>query len=196
MDLPSGEWFFSLADSLILKREKLDFHKNLRHFLPYQKFYFLEESWIEDTQSTVIAVYSEFFDSILDRLSNFKNATTYIVHNSDAIYNEEKVCKWLDENSKVTLYAQNLTFDHPRAFVLPIGQANSMWNHGNKEVWKHVITCPENKNIEVLLTHCSGTNSDRFNLSKLNHSKITKAGQLEYTSFVNIASKIIHTHFV
>jgi hypothetical protein len=189
MDIPSGEWYFSLADALVLKREKLDFHKNLRHFMSYQKFYFLEEKWAQDIKSKVISVYSEYFDSILDRLNNFKNATTYIVHNSDATYSKEKVCKWLDENPQVTLYAQNLTFNHDRAFVLPIGQANSMWNHGNKEVWKHTLISPENKNVEVLLTHCSVTNSGRFNLSNLNHSKITKVGQLEYTSFVNVLSK-------
>ncbi len=189
MDIPSGEWYFSLSDALVLKREKLDFHKNLHQFMSYQKFYFLEESWIEDNQSEVIAIYSEFFDSIFDRLSNFKNATTYIVHNSDAIYNQEKVCKWLDENPKITLYAQNLTFEHERAFILPIGQANSMWNHGNKEVWKNANLSNTIKDIQILSTHCSGTNSDRFNLSKLNHPKITKVNRLEYGSFVNILGR-------
>jgi hypothetical protein len=191
MDIPSGEWYFSLADTLILNKDKEDFHKNLRNFLPYQKFYYLENKWESDHKPLVIAIYSEFFDSILERLNNFPNATTYIVHNSDAVYNKEKVCKWLDETPNVTLYVQNLTFEHPRAFILPIGQANSMWNHGNKEVWKNFNEkdISKLKNIEVLITHYSSTNSDRFNLSKVNHPKLTKVNKLQYKDFVNILCK-------
>jgi hypothetical protein len=62
----------------------------------------------------------------------FKNPFVLLSHNSDtnihenedslAILNCHKLEKW---------YTQNLCFYHPKIFMLPIGFANSMWDHGN-----------------------------------------------------------------
>jgi hypothetical protein len=104
---------------------------------------------------------------------------------------EIRTIKWLNETPNVKLYAVNLTFEHPRAFILPISQANSMWPHGNKKVWKEIQSI--DKNIEVLKTYYLNTHKSRRNLNMLNHPKIETIGQLNYKDFVN---KLLISKFV
>jgi hypothetical protein len=190
MELPSGEWFFTLADLVILDREKEKFHYNLHDVMKNQKFIYIEDEWKDDNENEIIAIYSQFFDSLVDRIKIFKKAKTFIVHNSDATYDKNKVCKWLDENKDVILYAQNLTFEHNRAFVLPIGQANSMWIHGDKTPWLNPI---KYKNIDVLVTHCANTNPIRDQLHNLKSSKITR---VSYCNYIDYISYIQRSKFV
>ena len=62
----------------------------------------------------------------------FQNEFILVTHNSDheiretsevySILNCEKVLKW---------FGQNICFDHPKLHFLPIGIANSQWEHGD-----------------------------------------------------------------
>jgi hypothetical protein len=183
VDLPTGEWFFSLADVIILDNTHLkNYHSRLRDTLQVNTL-ILENEWNIDNESKIVAVYSHLFQQNIHRYNIFKVATTFLVHNSDATYDEKIICEWLDENPQITLYAQNLTFEHARAFVLPIGHANSIWIHGSKQPWKNAnIT---NKNIDILKTFCSGTHSSRNQLNNLHHDKIYNLNNTNYENYVN-----------
>lgn len=71
-------------------------------------------------------------DIFKEKLCYFKNPFILITHNSDynvidnelhnIIANNDKIIKW---------YSQNLMFNHPKVHMIPIGIANSQWEHGN-----------------------------------------------------------------
>jgi hypothetical protein len=186
MDIPSGEWFLSLCDVVITSRCKENAHINSRELYKNKKVLYVENNWIDDYESKVIGVYTDFFDSNIHRFDVFKNAKIFLVHNSDYVINKDLTERWLNQHPDITLYAQNLTFEHSRAFVLPIGQANSMWPHGDKTPWLNPI--PE-KDIKVLLTYCESTNPLRVSLNNLNDEHITKASKCNYTNYVCIIQR-------
>jgi len=62
----------------------------------------------------------------------FRNPFVLVTHNSDQnIDNTPAVNRILNDANVVRWYAQNVNYDHPKLCVLPIGIANSMWDHGN-----------------------------------------------------------------
>jgi hypothetical protein len=191
MDIPSGEWFFSLADTVITSSHKINTRDNCREVLYNHRFLTVEENWPIDTESKIVAVYIDFLNIFIDRFSLFKNVKIVLSHNGDFIPDEKIIVKWLNENPDITFYAQNLTFEHPRAFILPIGQANSMWPHGNKKIWEQIDFA--NKRIDILKTYIRNTHNSRSNLNILSHSKIETIGQLNYKDFVN---KLLLSKFV
>lgn len=182
MDIPSGEWFFSLCDVIITSYSKEQAHINSKNLYKDKKILYIENEWQIDSKSKIIGVYTDFFNSNNHRFSNFKNAKLFLVHNSDCVINKDLTNMWLNSNPNITLYSQNLTFEHPRAFVLPIGQANSMWPHGVKTPWLNPI--PE-KNINILLTYCENTSPLRIQLNNLNNKNITKAPKCNYINYVS-----------
>lgn len=79
-----------------------------------------------------IFCYSHRIIDLSHRISLFQNKFILVTHNSDGeirpieevfnILNCEKLLRWV---------GQNICFEHPKLHFLPIGLANSMWDHGN-----------------------------------------------------------------
>lgn len=79
-----------------------------------------------------IFCYSHNINLLSSKIHLFKNPFILVTHNSDgeiretnetnAILNCEKLIKW---------YGQNICYEHPKLYFLPIGLANSQWSHGN-----------------------------------------------------------------
>jgi hypothetical protein len=58
------------------------------------------------------------------------NPIVLVAHNSDENFTGS-YADLCDHPRIVAIYSQNVLYDHPRLFCLPIGIANSMWGHGN-----------------------------------------------------------------
>lgn len=72
-------------------------------------------------------------------LSNITTKFNIIFHNSDGSFNKEHKILLSIPNLK-TIYTQNLSINpEERIIPLPIGIANSMWPHGNLDIWKHIL---------------------------------------------------------
>jgi hypothetical protein len=79
-----------------------------------------------------IFCYSHRINELSRKICLFQNNFILVTHNSDRdirpieevfdILNCEKLLKW---------YGQNICFDHIKLQFLPIGLANSIWEHGN-----------------------------------------------------------------
>ena len=79
-----------------------------------------------------IFCYGHLINELSFKIKYFKNNFVLITHNSDKnIELTEEVKNILQCNNLVKWYAQNLTFQHDKMNLLPIGLANSMWPHGN-----------------------------------------------------------------
>lgn len=76
--------------------------------------------------------YGDCIATLSTKIHLFQNNFILVTHNSDQeirqtnevyiILNNEKMIKW---------YGQNICFQHPKLLFLPIGIANSQWEHGN-----------------------------------------------------------------
>ena len=76
--------------------------------------------------------YGHCISILSTKIHLFQNNFILVTHNSDheirqtnevySILNNEKMIKW---------YGQNICFEHPKLLFLPIGIANSQWEHGN-----------------------------------------------------------------
>jgi hypothetical protein len=159
-DIVTGDHIIQLCDVIITDAKKTTFHKNILNFgieiLFYENFdikYLLGKKF-----PIKIFVYSDqldrFIKDILPLIENKIQCVLYI-HNSDASF-EMKHLKICDSNSIISVYSQNIDCDfHKKLNILPIGIANSMWNHGDLEILsktmnKNVI---KNKSIYINLNY-------------------------------------------
>jgi hypothetical protein len=72
------------------------------------------------------------------KLKYFINPFVLISHNSDENI-DSKFESILNSNLLIKWFAQNILIFHPKLFLLPIGIANSMWKHGNLQLFKKKV---------------------------------------------------------
>jgi hypothetical protein len=84
------------------------------------------------------------FQNLIVILSNISTPYNIFFHNSDGCFkNEHK--KLLELPNIKKIYSQNLLIEPEERIVpLPIAIANSMWPHGNLNIWKYIL---ENNNL-------------------------------------------------
>ena len=81
---------------------------------------------------TKIFCYSHNINLLSEKIHFFLNDFVLVTHNSDGeIKNNIEVNKILNCNKLLKWYGQNICFEHPKLLFLPIGIANSQWEHGN-----------------------------------------------------------------
>ena len=124
---------------------------------------------ISDISSTydnprIIFFYTHAVKKIAAIIHHFKNPFILLSHNSDwnvvettdsmIILNCQNLQKW---------YTQNLCFCHPKISMLPIGFANSMWEHGNLSLFDNAvfINSLSNKSKSVYFNFKISTNSNK-----------------------------------
>ena len=77
----------------------------------------------------------------------FKNHFALITHNSDGeIRNEPEILNILNCPNLDKWYSQNICFDNPKLYFLPIGIANSQWPHGNINFFNNELTINNSSN--------------------------------------------------
>lgn len=154
-DIITGDRIITLCDFVITTNDIYNYHKNIEqfikpdHIIKVQNFknvninalngIFEEEisSRTENKQHVKLFIYthilSDFVENILFKLSTKLSYTIYL-HNSDhGLENDINFQKLLDCKHIEKVYAQNINcnFDSEKFSLLPIGLANSMFNHGD-----------------------------------------------------------------
>ena len=77
-------------------------------------------------------------DNIFEKLSQFENSFTLVVHNNDANFSDREL-KYFEIFNCKKIYSQNvITYDN-RVIPLPIGLSNSCWEWGNLDIWDKVL---------------------------------------------------------
>ena len=83
-----------------------------------------------------IFCYTHRIGDLSKKIDLFNNNFVLITHNSDGeIRNTHNVNLILNSSKLQRWYCQNLCFEHEKLFFLPIGLANSMWPHGNTNIF-------------------------------------------------------------
>ena len=87
----------------------------------------------------LIFCHSHHVSILSEKILFFENPFVLVTHNSDGCISESKEVFTILKYEKLEKwYAQNLCFEDPKLFFLPIGLANSMWTHGNVSIFDNV----------------------------------------------------------
>lgn len=136
----NGERFQQLADMYLGTAD--DFLYNPLIFEQMEKHQILEDIDGPFDNPPILFLYAHLLKSFEQKIKFFANPFTLITHNSD--YNltnsDPTVKKILESLNLVCWWGQNLCFIHPKMRFLPIGLANTMWDHGKIENFMGVST--------------------------------------------------------
>lgn len=90
----------------------------------------------------IVFLYTHRLPVFMEKLQYFRNPFTLITHNSDynLIETDNHVQQILTCPLLKLWWGQNLCFIHPKMRPLPIGLANSMWEHGDLDYYSSTST--------------------------------------------------------
>jgi hypothetical protein len=146
-DIISGDRILSLCDFVLCTVEICNFHRNIEKFIDINRIIIvdnfhtfdlikLNQIFNELNQNTIkLFIYTHIFDSfvkfILPHLDIRLNFVLYL-HNSDHMLDKLHIDPLLNAKHIEKVYSQNISIYSPNKIkLLPIGIANSMWNHGD-----------------------------------------------------------------
>ena len=132
------------------------------------------------------------FKNIYIILSNISTKFNIIFHNSDGSFKKEH--KSILQISNVDkIFTQNLSIKaEERIIPLPIGIANSMWRHGNLNIWEKILetNCLVNKSNHIYFNFNINTNKEKrrkcYNI--INSKKIPNLPNTDYLNYLTILS--------
>lgn len=155
LDIITGDRIISLCDFVITTDQIYSYHKNIEHFIKLDhiikvrnfktvdintlNMIFSEEVKIIGKKHIKLFIYThilpDFVENILFKLSSKISYTIYL-HNSDhGLENDINFQKLLDCKHIQKVYSQNINCNFnsnsEKFSLLPIGLANSMFEHGN-----------------------------------------------------------------
>jgi len=180
-DFISGELFQNIAD--IYLGLTLDFEYN--PFISTQYSKLVDISTINSSYNNpyIIFCYSHRTHILQSIIQHFMNPFVLITHNSDEIINE-KYESLLNSDKIIRWHAQNINIKHHKLHLLPIGIANSMWNHGNLSILKSVISY-KNNNFYFFFNINTNYNERILCKTEIEKKGLVFGSNRDYNSYLN-----------
>jgi hypothetical protein len=130
MTLIQGELIQDICQKYLGFQEDFDYNPFIK--IQSQKFLYFSDLQQEYDNPTIIFCYTHRLINLMNCIHNFKNKFVLVLHNSD--FNlDEKYISLINHEKIIKIFSQNLLIDNDKCIPLPIGCANSMWNHGKTE---------------------------------------------------------------
>jgi len=111
-----------------------------------------------------IFCYPTRLEKFLEKIYYFKNEFILLTHNSDfEIKNIPLVLNILNCDKLMQWYAQNLCFEHDKLKIIPIGFANSQWEHGKLSLFndENFLNSLNDKSKNVYFNFSINTNINK-----------------------------------
>lgn len=87
----------------------------------------------------IIFCYTHRIDIFESKLHLFNNKFVLLTHNSDGEIKQNQITQnILDSEKIIAWFGQNICIIHSKLNLLPIGFANSMWEHGNLSLFHNI----------------------------------------------------------
>ena len=153
--LMSGEAFQQLCD--VYCGSHYDLHRNPVIATQTAKHLDIDGLVCEWDNPRLLFCYSCALKKLLSKLSLLRNQFVLVSHNEDDNVTAEYLVL-ADSPLVIRWYAQNLMFDHPKARLIPIGIANSMWPHGSVAMLTRAMDHPSTKEDRVHFNFSTWTN--------------------------------------
>jgi hypothetical protein len=127
----NGERIQNAADLYL--GEPQDFLSNPKIFEQIEKHQVLSDICGKFDNPPILFLYTHRLQQFADKLHYFQNPFTLITHNSDVnlVDTNPLVIQILASPLLLRWWGQNLCFVHPKMHFLPIGLANTQWEHGD-----------------------------------------------------------------
>jgi len=130
MNVITGEKIQQLCDIYLGSKEDFDYNPIISQ--QKSKHFYLNEINEDYNNPYIIFCYGHNINLLSNKIHFFTNNFILFTHNSDGIiYPESNVYTILNYEKVLKWYGQNICFEHPKLNLLPIGLANSQWQHGN-----------------------------------------------------------------
>jgi hypothetical protein len=109
-----------------------------------------------------IFCYTHRVKDLSKKIHLFNNNFVLITHNSDGeIRDEPEILNILNCQKLDKWYSQNICFENPKLYFLPIGIANSQWDHGNINLFSEIIKNNCNKTMNIYFNFNINTNRNK-----------------------------------
>ena len=188
----SGELLQSLAE-ISLYDEMTDLIRNQNISLRQNLIKISDLSTEEIRKYRIIYVYTHYLDKFFDKFYDYLQDNTILIsHNSD-LGIHSNYHKYLNGNKIKAWYCQNRESSHPKLFSIPIGLANSQWQHGNQELISAIRNENNVKDILVYKNFDIGTNySERHNCNNItNNNGIPLSNNTSLENYWRTVSKSV-----
>lgn len=142
MQIITGEKIQMEADYFIGEPGDFDYNPSIR-FLFEKHVSIFSPTFPNVQKHVLIFCYTHLleihFDTLCALLKRIPSEFSLLFHNSDGAF-KEKHESLLNIPNLRKIYSQNLMIQPTDTVVpIPIGIANSMWNHGNLSAWKSIL---------------------------------------------------------
>lgn len=111
-----------------------------------------------------IFCYTHLLDDInilISTLNNLMNNFILVFHNSDNEFNNNHLVLFDKIPNLKYIYTQNMNVIDDRVKPLPIGLSNSVWEHGNKNIYNKVYNMNIKKTKNIYFNFSVGTNREK-----------------------------------
>jgi hypothetical protein len=170
-EIVTGERLQALADISLIPVEIRSYHRHVERYVRemavFEDYAQLDESeLVRISSKRSLFVYTHALDGFIEHVWPQLSGDGYVLitHNSDHEVGESRLGWIAAAGSKLRAwFAQNVTAAHPKLVPLPIGIANSMWEHGNLRTLHREMTMggPEAKTDLVYLGFNTKTHPER-----------------------------------
>lgn len=204
MDIITGEKIQNICDYYIGTNNDLNYNPIIRN--QTSKHINIDNFNIENIKTLTINnifCYTHLMDGEITKLptrihdlknilSNISTKFNIFFHNSDGSFKKEH--KSILQISNVNkIFTQNISIEpEERIIPLPIGIANSMWHHGNLNIWKEILKNNnfENKSNLIYFNFKISTNSNKRQkcYDIITSKKIPNLPNTNYLSYLTILS--------
>lgn len=114
----------------------------------------------------LIFCYTHLLDNInklVRTLEGLQNPFKLVLHNSDGSFNRKHLILFDKLPLLQCIYTQNMNVVHKKVFPLPIGLANSQWEHGNSKIHQEVYEIYVEKTKKIYFNFNKNTNKEKRN---------------------------------
>jgi hypothetical protein len=163
MDLITGEKIQFLCDHFIGNETDFKFNPNVLHYYRNKCLYINKINNSIDNKYKVFCYTHILYDTdlLISKLTFLLNPFILIFHNSDYNFEFEHLILFKKLTKLKYIYTQNMKIAHDKVFPLPIGIANSQWNHGNLDIFNKIINSVVIKSKNIYFNFTISTNKKK-----------------------------------
>jgi hypothetical protein len=155
----TGEKIQSICDVYLTNGDSIANPYFGNEFLKFRHIRSISSSY---DNPTLVFCFTHCIPDLASRLHFFQNDFVLVSHNSDhEVHNNDVSQKILGCPRLIYWFSQNVCMEHPKLSVLPIGLANTQWQHGNTTPFVKLLQNPPQKTRHVYFNFGIGTNAGK-----------------------------------
>lgn len=123
---------------------------------------------------------------LIQKLKYMQNPFKLIFHNSDKLFYSKHLALFEELPLLQHIYAQNTNCTHEKVSPLPIGMANSQWEHGNQDIHQEIYdkSIKKSKNIYFNFNYKTSKTKRKTCFNKISKKGVKWIENLPYREYL------------